>query len=151
MAQFTGATAPAAAAAATTTTNTQEDLTSISRYKLKPPFYNGDYGTFEEWKYKFAAYMGLMGNVFTRLLQASETATTELTDAQLRAAADTIEDGEKHVQLAADIRYILMNITTNSAATVCRHFQHSNGFEIYRQLCRRFSIPLGTRSIGYWT
>ena len=95
--------------------------------------------------------MGLMDNVYTRLLQASETATTELTDAQLRAAADTIEDGEKHVQLAADIRYILINITTNSAATVCRQFQHSNGFEIYRQLCRRFSIPLGTRSIGYLT
>ena len=151
MATSTGATASAAAAAATTTTNTQEDLTSISRYKLKPPFYNGDYGTFEEWKYKFTAYMGLMDNVYTRLLQASETATTELTDAQLRAAADTIEDGEKHVQLAADIRYILINITTNSAATVCRQFQHSNGFEIYRQLCRRFSIPLGTRSIGYLT
>ena len=151
MATSTEATAPAAAAAATTTGTTQEDLTSISRYKLKPPFYNGDYGTFEEWKYKFTAYMGLMDNVYARLLQASETATAELTDRQLRAAADTIEDGEKHAQMAADIRYILINITTNSAATVCRQFQHSNGFEIYRQLCRRFSIPLGTRSIGYLT
>ena len=83
---------------------------------------------------------------YTRLLQASETATAELTDAQLRAAADSIEDGEKHVQ----IRYILINITTNSAATVCRQFQHSNGFEIYPQhLRRRFSVPRGTRSIGY--
>ena len=150
MATGTGATAPAAAAA-TTTATTQDDLTSISRYKLKPPFYNGDYGTFEEWKYKFTAYMGLMDNEYTRLLQVSETATAELTDRQLRTAADTIEDGEKHVQMAADIRYILINITTNSAATVCRQFQHSNGFEIYRQLCRRFSIPLGTRSIGYLT
>ena len=121
--------------------------TSINRYKLKPPFYNGDYGTCKEWKYKFTAYMGLMDNAYTRLLQASETATAELTDAQLRAAADSIEDGEKHVQ----IRYVLINITTNSAATVCKQFQHSNGFEIYRQLCRRFSIPLGTRSIGYLT
>jgi hypothetical protein len=47
MATSTGATAPAAA----TTTNTQEDSTSINRYKLKPPFYNGDYGTCKEWKY----------------------------------------------------------------------------------------------------
>ena len=110
MAQFTtatstGATAPAAATAATTTTtNTQEDLTSISRYQLKPPFYNGEYGTF--------AYMGLMNNAHTRLLQASETATAELTDAQLRAAADTIQDGEKHVQMAADIRHILSSSTS---------------------------------------
>ena len=54
-----------------------DDLTSISSYKLKPSFYNGDYGTFEEWT------AGLMDNVYTRLLQASETATAELTDAQL--------------------------------------------------------------------
>jgi hypothetical protein len=40
----------------------QEDLHNISRYKLKPPTYNGDYGTFEEWKYKFTAYMGLIDN-----------------------------------------------------------------------------------------
>ena len=68
MATGTEATA-SAAAAATTTATTQDDLTSISRYKLKPPFYNGDYGTFEEWKYKFTAYMGLMDNEYTRLLQ----------------------------------------------------------------------------------
>ena len=143
--------AAAEGTAAADTPVPNEDLTSVSRYKLKPPFYNGDYGAFEEWKYKFTAYMGLIDNMFTRLLQASEIATTELTDAQLRGAANTIEDGEKHVQLAADLRYLLINITTNSAATVCRQFQHSNGFEIYRQLCRRFAIPLGTRSIGYLT
>ena len=70
MAQFTvatstGATAPAAATAAATTTTTN---------------------TQED--------MGLMDNVYTRLLQASDTATAELTDAQLRAAADTIKHGE---------------------------------------------------------
>ena len=57
--------------------------------------------------------MGLIDNMFTRLLQASEMATTELRDAQLRGAANTIEDGEKHVQLAADLRYPLISITTN--------------------------------------
>ena len=56
--------------------------------------------------------MGLMDNAYTRLLQASETATAELTDAQLRAAADTIQDGEKHVQMAADIRHILSSSTS---------------------------------------
>ena len=107
MATGTGATAPAAAAA-TTTATTQDDLTSISRYKLKPPFYNGDTKIFEEWKYKFAAYMGVVDNVYTRPLQASETAIAELTDAQLQAAADIVKDGEKHVEMAADIRYILI-------------------------------------------
>ena len=37
----------------------ENNLANMNRYKLKPPpFYNGDYSTFEEWKYKFTAYMG---------------------------------------------------------------------------------------------
>ena len=52
--------------------------------------------------------MGVVDNVYTRPLQASETAIAELTDAQLQAAADIVKDGEKHVEMAADIRYILI-------------------------------------------
>ena len=36
-----------------------EALGSTHRLKLKPPTYDGNYATFEEWKYKFSAYMGL--------------------------------------------------------------------------------------------
>ena len=88
---------------------------------------------------------------YPALLQASENANAELTEAQLRGAATTIEDGERHVRLSTDLRYILINTTTGAAATVCRQYQHTIGFEMYRQLCIRFSIPLGTRSIGHLT
>ena len=90
-------------------------------------------------------------NDYTDLLQAAEQGTAELTEVQLRAAASTIEDGERHVRLSTDLRYILINTTTGAAATVCRQYQHTIGFEMYRQLCIRFSIPLGTRSIGHLT
>ena len=95
--------------------------------------------------------MGLQDNDHTELLQAAERGTAELTELQLRAAASTIEDGERHVRLSTDLRYILINTTTGAAATVCRQYQHTIGFEMYRQLCIRFSIPLGTRSIGHLT
>ena len=72
----------------------EDNLADMSRYKLNPPFYNGDCSTFEEWKYKFTAYMGLQDNDYTALLQAAETAIAELTEAQLRGTATTIEDGE---------------------------------------------------------
>ena len=127
------------------------NMANMNRYKLKPPFFNGDYGAFEEWKYKFTAYMGLQDNDYADLLQAAEQATAELTELQLRAAASTIEDGERHVRLSTDLRYILINTTTGAAATVCKQYQHTIGFEMYRQLCIRFSIPLGTRSIGHLT
>ena len=49
--------------------NKDYQLASIHRYKLKPPFYNGDYGTFEEWKYIFTACIGLLDNDYTELVQ----------------------------------------------------------------------------------
>ena len=48
------------------------NMANMNRYKLEPPFFNGDYGTFEEGKYKFTAYMGLQDNDYTDLLQAAE-------------------------------------------------------------------------------
>ena len=110
----------------------EDEMANMNRYKLKQLFFNGDYGTFEEWKYKFTAYMGLQDNDYTDLLQAAEQATAELTEIQLRAAASTVEDGERHVRLSTDLRHILINATTGAAGTVCRQYQHTIGFEMYR-------------------
>ena len=126
-------------------------LASTHRLRLKPPTYDGSYATFEEWKYKFSAYMGLQDNIFPQLLSRAERATTVLKDTELLAAAKTPEEGEKWTQLCNNLKYILINITSGAAATVCRQHQDAMGLEVYRQLCNRFAIPLGTRSIGYLT
>ena len=128
-----------------------EALASTHRLKLKPPTYDGNYTKFEEWKYKFSAYMGLQDNIFPQLLSRAERATTVLTDAELLGAASTIEEGEKWTQLCNNLKYILINITSGAAATVCRQYQDAMGLEVYRQLRNRFAIPVGTRSIGYLT
>ena len=73
----------------------------------------GRYATFEEWKYKFSAYMGLQDNIFPQLLSRAERATTVLTDAELLGAATTIE-GEKWTQLCNNLKYILININIKS-------------------------------------
>ena len=36
-----------------------DGLTSSHKLKLKPPTFDGTYNNFEEWPYKFTAYMGL--------------------------------------------------------------------------------------------
>ena len=128
-----------------------EALASTHKLKLKPPTYNGNYSTFEEWKYKFKAYMGIQDNIYPDLLARAERATTVLTDAELIAAAGTPEEAERWIQLANNLKYILISTTSAAAATVCRQHQAAMGLEVYRQLCQRFSIPLGTRSIGYLT
>ena len=126
-------------------------LASTHRLRFNPPTYDGSYATFEEWKYKFSAYMGLQDNIFPQLLSRAERATTVLKDTELLAAAKTPEEGEKWTQLCNNLKYILINITSGAAATVCRQHQDAMGLEVYRQLCNRFAIPVRTRSIGYLT
>lgn len=128
-----------------------QQLGAASRYKLRPPIYNGDYGHFEEWQFKFTAYLGLQDPDFPRLLEASQNAQQELNDAQLRAAANTFEEADRHIRLSTDLKYILVSVTTGPAATVVRQFQRQSGFEVYRQLTIRFAIPIGPRSIGFLT
>ena len=130
---------------------TAQGLINMHRYKMQPPTFSGEYGTFEEWKYKFQAYMGLMDNQLPQLLENTENSTTVIKDSDLVSAATTTERANKWVQLSTDLRYILINICSGAAATICRQHRTSNGFDIYRQPCIRFSIPLGTRSIGYLT
>ena len=138
---------------ATSAANTPEDqVRSIHQYKITPPIYDGDFSNFEEWKYKFTAYIGLINPIFPRLLQQTERSTETITDTLLRAGPDTIEEGETWIRLATELQFILVNITKGPAATVCRQMGlASNCLETWRQLVIRFSIPVGTRSIGYLT
>ena len=90
-----------------------EAIASTHRLKLKPPTYNGNYATFEEWKYKFNAYMGIQDNIYPDLLSRAERATTVLTDAELTAAAGTPEEAERWIQLANNLKYILSSTMHN--------------------------------------
>ena len=127
-------------------------MASQHKIKVRPPTYNGSYTTFEEWKYKFKAYMGVQHEVYPRFLEmAEQSGATYLTQQLIREAASTLEEAEEWVQLDNNLKYILVIITEAAAATICRQYQQECGLEIYRQICNRFSTPLGTRSIGYLT
>ena len=47
---------------------TTEALASTHKLALTPPTYDGNYAAFEEWKYKFKAYMGIQDNIDPDLL-----------------------------------------------------------------------------------
>ena len=138
------------AAAATITRDPGEGLASQHKLKLKPPAYDGDYSTFEDWHYKFKAYMGVQHNFFSRFLPKAQS-PTRLTEAELRGAAASQQEIDEWLQLDHNLKYVLIITTTAAAATLCRQYQHEIGLEIYRQILLRFKTPLGTRSIGYQT
>ena len=140
-----------------TTTNmaaatTGGDLNAMHRYKLPPPHFTGEYATFEEWKHKFVAYLGLQNSQFPRLLQIAETFDQPVTDELLADGARNREEADLWIQLSKDLHYLLINVCQGQAAVLCRqHTLQAVGLETWRQLHRRFSIPLGTRSVGYLT
>ena len=140
-----------ATAAPTAEAESTEALTTVHKLKLKPPTYDGNYATFEEWKYKFTAYMGIQDPTYPLLMDRAENATTVLAESDIRTAAGSTQEAESWIQLSTNLKYILITITSGSAATAVRQHQQDMGLEVYRQLCVRFSTPLGTRSIGYLT
>ena len=95
--------------------------------------------------------MGLQHNDHTRLMRSTENATTTITELDIETAASTQAEADRWKQLSQEMKYILTSVTSGGAATFCRQYQHETGYEILRQLNRRYSIPVGTRSMGYLT
>ena len=150
-----GPTAEETIGATTTTTGTtqeQEDVQRLHKYKLPPPFFTGDYSQYEEWLFKLQAYLGLIDRDFDMVLQLAHAATRQIEDADIRAHIRDPTQAAKAVDLSRDLHYILINICQGAAATVVRQNRYNaNGCETLRLLHNRFSLPVGTRSVGYLT
>ena len=94
------------------------ELQSTHRYKLQPPYFTGSYATFEEWKHKTVACLGLQNSEFPRLLQTAETSIMEVADALLRDGAATPQEAQLWVHLSRDLRHILLSLFRTSSSTV---------------------------------
>ena len=69
-------------------------LGSNTQTQTQTPTYDGNYATYEEWKDKFTAHMGLQDPFFSRMFRLAEAAAQQVTEAQLRQAATTLEEAE---------------------------------------------------------
>ena len=140
---------------ATTTgagTEQDNDVQRLHRYKLPPPFFTGDYSQYEEWLFKLQAYLGLIDRDFDLVLQLAQVATRQIEDTDIRTHILDPTQASKAVDLSRDLHYILINICQGAAATVVRRNRYNaNGCETLRLLHNRFSLPVGTRSVGYLT
>ena len=89
------------------------DLNAMRRYKLPPPHFTGEYATFEEWKRKFVAYLGLQNSQFPRLLQIAETFDQPVTDDLLQKKQTFGYNSAKTY-----IHYLLINVCQGQAAVL---------------------------------
>ena len=129
----------------------QHQLEAIHKYKVAPPRFTGEYNIFEQWKYKMTAHHGLQDPSYNRLLRQPEQSQLPATNGQLETAAPSQAVEEQRAQLSNNLHYILVSACDGPASTICRQNARGNSFETWRPLHLRYSIPLGTRSIGYLT
>ena len=78
--------------------NSADGISQTHRLKLRPPTFDGNYNTYDEWTYKFTAYMGLK-IFYPRMFRLAEQATQQVTEQHLRVAASTLEEAEQWIQL----------------------------------------------------
>ena len=85
------------------------------------------------------------------MLQLAQVATRQIEDTDIKAHIRDPTQATKAVDLSRDLHYILINICQGAAATVVRQNRYNaNGCETLL-LHNRFSLPVGTRSVGYLT
>ena len=95
----------------------QQQLEGIHKYKISPPRFNGEYNTFDEWKYKMIAYLGLQDPDYNRLLRQSEQSTGSVTNDQLENAAPSQQVAEQWIQLSNNLHDILVSTCDGPAST----------------------------------
>ena len=79
-------------------------------------------------------------------LKQSEQSTGQISNDQLENAAPSQAVAEQWVQLSNNLHYLLVSTCDEPTSTICRQ-----NMQTWRLIHARYSIPLGTRSIGYLT
>ena len=108
-----------------------------------PDKFDGKMENWKDWSWQVKAYVSLFKVEALRVLEDAELASSPITDSALeRLEADTTElvDTEL-VKFSRQLHYLLTQITSESARLVVRGNTELNGFESWRLLARRFSLP----------
>ena len=99
------------------------------------------------------AYVSLCKAEALRVLENAEVATAQITDEaleRLEANETELVDTEL-VKFSRQLHYLLTQITSESARLVVRGNVEMNGFESWRLLARRFSLPGAALDISLLT
>ena len=104
-----------------------------------PDKFDGKMENWEDWSWQVKAYVSLFKEEALRVLEDAELASSPITDSALeRLEADTTELVD--TELVKFSRQ-LTQITSESARLVVQGNTELNGFESWRLLARRFSLP----------
>ena len=124
----------------------------FGRLKLPlPPHFSGEPRDWEEWEWNFRTYISMFQPNVLNFLDRAATSDAEIVDAHFQTAQATPAEQERLVTFSRKLHYLLANLCTGSARLLVRQNQGGNGFETWRLLHQRFSLPDASRHVSLLT
>ena len=115
-----------------------------------PKSFNGEPSDWEDWSWNFKSYLAIFQPDSVDFLARSETSNTEILDAHFTGALPADEAANMRM-FSRKLHYLLANLCTGSARLLVRQNDAGNGFETWRRLSQRFSLPDATRHVSLLT
>ena len=115
-----------------------------------PKSFNGEPSDWEDWSWNFKSYLAIFQPDSVDFLARSETSNTEILDAHFTSALPA-EEAANMRMFSRKLHYLLANLCTGSARLLVRQNEAGNGFETWRRLSQRFSLPDATRHVSLLT
>ena len=115
-----------------------------------PKNFSGDPSDWEEWEWNFKSYLAIFQPDVVDFLVRAETSDVEIIDAHFATALQQEEAVEMRM-FSRKLHYLLANLCTGSARLLVHQNAAGNGFETWRRLSQRFSLPDATRHVSLLT
>ena len=115
-----------------------------------PKSFNGEPSDWEDWSWNFKSYLAIFQPDSVDFLARSETSNTEILDAHFTGALPQDEAANMRM-FSRKLHYLRANLCTGSARLLVRQNEAGNGFETWRRLSQRFSLPDATRHVSLLT
>ena len=108
-----------------------------------PDEFDGKMEQWQEWRWQVRAYVSLFEVEALRVLVNAEVADASITDDALKClkASDSELEDTELVEFSRHLHRLLTRITSGSAQLVVRRNVELNGFETWRLLTEKFSLP----------
>ena len=120
-----------------------------------PETFSGNPADWEEWAWNFKAYISMFETIAVTLMDRAELRAEEFLDEHLQVTLDTgdvdAEQTANRVLFSRKLHYLLSQLVRDSAKLIVRQNEDSNGFETWRRLYKKFSLPGATRSTSLLT
>ena len=106
-----------------------------------PLVFSGNPEDWEEWHWNFTIYVSLFDASIGELLERASTSDIEVFDTHFDSESFSQERRVELLRFSRKLHVLLAILTSGSAKLVVRQNIRGNGFETWRRLLQKFSMP----------